>query len=184
MATTYYNASTAFYRYTKGKEYCLDLEEYIGEYHFRGGVAYTGPVPSDASKPLFRYHPSKQVLIYNQLAPKQQLLLSYVEPTKGVVYPTPDNFSSEEMFRFFVQHRINKNIIEIDYAQAIIHGKPSGIDPVLYQLSELKWRITNNSKKLKDIGFANAKQVQKINREMIGLADSIFSYTEFSEVII
>lgn len=184
MASTYYNSSITFYRYTKGKEYCLNLEEYIGEYHLRGSDAYSEPIPSKTSKLLARYHPSKQVLIYNQLAPLQQVFLFYTEPTKGVVYPTEDNFGSEEMYRFFVQHRLNQNIIEIDYAQAANHGKQSGIDPVTYQLLELKWKITKNPKKLKEIGFANSKQVQKMNREMPGLADNIFSYTEFSEVII
>lgn len=185
MATTYYNSATAFYRYTKGKEYALDLEEYIGEYHFRGASPYSGPIPSEDSKPLAKYHPSKHVLIYNQLFPKQQILLTHTEPTKGAVYPTEDNFGAGEMFRFFVQNRLNKNIIiEIDHTQAANYGKPSGIDPTLYQLGELKWKLTKVENKLRTIGFANSKEVQKLNKEMVGIADVIFSYTEFSEIII
>lgn len=182
---SFLNSSTAFFKYTKGKEFALDTEEYIGEYHYQGKDAYTGPKPSKSAEKLSKYHPAKQVLIYNKLMPKKKSILTYAPPTKGLIYPSDDELQAGEMMRFFVQNRLDKNeIIEIDHDQAKHYSKDYGIDPVLYQYLELPWKITKNEKQLKAVGFENAKQVLKANKEMIGIANSIFSYIEFSEVII
>jgi hypothetical protein len=183
--TTYLNSESAFYKYTKGKEFALDGEEYIGEYHYQGKTPYTGPEPLNGAKKLERYHPSKDVLLYIKIAPKQKSFLTYVEPTKGLVYPTENNYNSRSMYRFFVQNRLEKEfIVEIDTDQVSHYSKDNGINPVKYQLLELKWMITRNPKELDKIAFENYKTVREANKEMPGIADYIFSYNEFSEIII
>jgi len=173
------------YIYTKGKEFALNEVEYVGEYHYRGKDAYTGPIPSIESKKLEKYHPSKDVLRYIKVHPKQKVFLTYVEPTKGLVFPTENNYITGVMKRFFVQHRLEKEtIVELDYDQASSYGKEKGIDPVLYQLTSLKWMITTDSKKIDLVEFENFRVVQTANKEMPGLADVIYNYIEFSEIII
>jgi hypothetical protein len=173
------------YRYTKGKEYCLGYEEYVGEYHFRGASAYTGPIKGDDSKKLTKYHPSEQVLRYNELNPASNKILTYVEPTRGFVYPNENAYSDGSFFRFFVKRRIPPyDILEIDLDQAKSYATDGGIDPVIYQLGQLKWHITRTYSKLKFVETENKKSTIIENYKMQGLATNIYSYTEFSEISI
>lgn len=173
------------YLYTKGKEFCLGLEEYIGEYHLNGTIPYTGPKSTPTAKRLERYHPSKQFLTYINLAPKQKSFLTYVQPTKGFVYPTEDNYNLGTMYRYFVKNRLNQEqIIEIDDVQAKHYSKDYGIDPVIYQFISVPWTITRDITKLKSVEIENTKATIRANFEMPGLSDNIYSYTEFSEIII
>lgn len=173
------------YNYTKGKEFVLDETEYVGEYHYKGNDAYTGPKPSIDSKKLEMYHPSIDVLRYIKIHPKQKVFLTYVEPTRGLIFPTENNYVTGIMQRFFVQHRLQKeNIVELDFEQASVYSKEKGIDPVLYQLVSLKWAVTRNPKKIDLIKLENFKFVLEANKQMPGLSDVIYNYIEFSEIII
>jgi hypothetical protein len=179
------NNRTNTFLYTKGKEYSLDLEEYIGEYNVIGRDAYTGPTKTETSRKLVKYHPSKQVLKYNQLIPSNADVLTYVEPTVGLVYPTDENLAAGVMYRFFVKKRSDPRIVlEIDIEQASNYSKRNGIDPSLYQLGELKWKITTNINLLPTIKLENAKELVKLNRNMPGVSDIVFSFDEFSNIVI
>jgi hypothetical protein len=185
MKTEEFKVNTSNYRYTKGKEYCLDLEEYIGEYHLRGFDAYTGPINLATSKKLAKYHPAVSVLRYNELHPTKTKILTYVEPTKGFVYPDENAYADGVFYRFFVKNRLNPELIlEIDLDQAKLYDSENGIDPTIYQFQDLKWNITRTAGKLQYVILENIKNTTIANKKMPGLITQIFSYNEFSEIII
>jgi hypothetical protein len=173
------------YRYTKGKEYSLDLNEYIGEYHLRGSDAYTGPIKTSESRKLEKYHPAIQVLRYNSLKPENIIAMTYVEPTFGFVYPSDTAYTEGVFYRFFVKYLgPAESVIEIDMDQASNYGIRNGIDPNLYQLGELKWYITRNISRLKWVETENKKSAIDLNLKMRGVSNIIYSYTQFSEISI
>ena len=185
MKTEEFKVNTSNYRYTKGKEYCLDLDEYIGEYHLRGSDAWTGPIAAIDSNKLAKYHPSKPVLRYNELQPTKTKILTYVEPTKGFVYPDENAYVDGSFYRFFVKNRINPEmILEIDLDQAKLYDVENGIDPTIYQYQEVRWNITRTAGKLQYVILENIKNTTNANKKMPGLITQIFSYNEFSEIII
>lgn len=171
-------------RYTKGKEYILGLEEYIGEYHLRGKVPWTESEPSITSKKLETYTPFIEVRRYNIVKPDEKKITTYLEPYHMAPIPNKANYDVGNITRYFVRDRFVEYslIIEIDTEQVNRYGKLNGIDDVKYQLEPLFWYISLNEKNVNRISLLNSSNLIILNRKMPGIVDFVPNLFEFSEL--
>jgi|694.fasta_scaffold24339_6 hypothetical protein len=177
-------STTQVARYTKGKEYVLGLDEYVGEYHFRGNEVWSEFEPSLTSKKLDIYSPYLEVRRYNLIKPENKKLRDYVEPYHMIPVPTKSNYDIGNITRYFVKNRYSdfNSIIEIDTNQVKNYGNPGGIDNVKYQLESLLWYISLNERTVDRISLLNSTNVVILNKKMSGLTDYIFNLFEFSQL--
>lgn len=171
-------------RYTKGKEYILGLDEYVGEYHLRGRVPWTEPEPSLTSRKLEPYTPFLEVRRYNIIRPDEKKITTYLEPYHMIPIPTKSNYDVGNITRYFVRDRFVDYalIIEIDSDQVSRYGKANGIDDVKYQLESLFWYISKNEKTINRISLLNSSNLISLNRKMPGIVDFVPNLFEFSEL--
>ena len=169
-------------RYTKGKEYILGLDEYIGEYHFRGRDAWSGSEPSITSKKLELYSSFLEVRRYNIIKPDSRKIDTFREPYHIIPVPTESNYNIGNITRYFVKNRYVDYplIIEIDSNQINTYGKLNGIDDVKYQLESLFWYISLTEKTVNRISLLNSTNLITLNRKMPGIIEFIPNLFEFS----
>lgn len=173
--------------YTKGNQFSLDFKEYIGEYHYQGNDAYTGPEVMINSKKLSRYNKNLDIMIYDNIKPiTLKNVTLYVEPEDCFVEPTENNYIDGYFIRYYVKRRngIDATIYEINSDEVSRYGKPGGIDPGLYQLEELIWNISKSARYPDSIQQQNMKNILTANKKMSGLVDIHLNYFEFSYIVI
>lgn len=172
--------------YTKGKEYSLDLKEYIGEYHFRGIEPWTEPLPSVTSRKLSAYSDSFGVMEYDMIRADQTILKKYADPYTMFPTPTEKDYDLGTIVRYFVKDRtINVPvIIEIDSVQASKYGAVLGIDPVKYQLGSLIWAISAKEITIDKISLVNTKSLYIFNKTMPGIIDYLPNTFELSFIVV
>lgn len=179
-------ANSDLYLYTKGKQFILGLEEYIGEYHKRGSEVYSGPIPDSKSKKLGEYSPDIAVRLYDTIRPDEIKIRKFIDPVDGKIYPTDSQYELGIFTRYFVKKRNEKNnvIFELSSDDVKTYGKPGGIDDGLYQLTELNWFISKKELYIDTVSMKNRNAVGVKNKEMPGLKDHILNYFEFSFIMI
>ena len=182
MRPTYKSINRQIYSYTKGGEYMLDGENYIGEYHFSGNDPYTGPIQTKESKKLKLYTSNKSIIIYDNVKPSLEVIKTYIDPYDSFTSPKKAQYEAGLFVRYFVKRRnTTENFIyELSENVAKLYNSRNGIDPTLYQLVKLPWAISNGSKNLKDIEQRNSKSLFEANKEMPGLEEHITSLHEYS----
>ena len=113
--------------YTKGFQYSLDGENYIGEYHLQGDKAYTGPEKTATSRLLRKYYSDALVYAYDRCRgfPKRDR----IEPNQIVWLPLETNYKTGYAIRYFVERagKYEGYPIEIDDEQKSKYGKDGGI---------------------------------------------------------
>lgn len=186
MRPTFKSLNQLTHLYTKGKQFMLGFEEYIGELHITQDKPYTGPVHTPDSKLLKPYSESVSTLIYDTLRPANEKIKKYVQPYDVKITPKKANYDQGFFIRYFVK-RINdfdSFIYEVGESQGKLYGKPGGIDSNMYQLVQMTWYITTDSKLKSKVQLNNTKELTKANTSMPGIIDNITSVFEFSYEII
>lgn len=132
--------------YTKGYEYSLDGENYIGEYHVLDGQAFTGPpkIGAQYRKPLTRYYDNQNTYIYDKLKDFNRIESTYKTPTYLKPQPTSGDYKRGYIVRYLLQYTLDRNQVPIEIGPAgnSIYGKKKGYDAGLYELLPIKWQIS------------------------------------------
>lgn len=170
------------YLYTKGREFSLDGNNYIGEYHFEGGTAKTGPVKSDDSKVLRRYYNVQDHYLYDKSFKFNVKVLSYLDPVPYLYKPREQVYISGYDSRYFVEKVDDENsyAIEIDQVQYQGLGKPGGIDGGLYLGAIVNWRFTGIRE---EVIKHNQREIDKASIKLPSVAYAVRSLLEFTRVI-
>lgn len=169
------------YLYTKGNQYSLDGENYIGEYHIDGITPRTGPVPSPNSIDLGRVYTNKDHYVYDKLFSFDVPINSTIQPKPYIYRPTEQAYANGNDLRYFVE-KINDEksyAIEINANQYGLIGKKDGIDGGLYLSATVKWKLTGN---IDDISTSNQLELQQASFKIPTILYSIKNFTEFARI--
>lgn len=186
MKPTYKSYNQVTYLYTKGKEYMLGLEEYIGEYHIQQNSPWTGPVASADSLPLSTYVEDKNVVIYDLITGTDARNKSYLVPYDSFDTPNKNQYTTGIMNRYFMRRRNDpyKTIMEVSAELGRLYNKPNGVNSVLYEMVEVRWSITNNPEDAEKVIRNNIFEIQKANEIFPGISQYFTSAFEYSYEII
>jgi hypothetical protein len=131
--------------YTKGFEYSLEGENYIGEYHIVDGQAYTGPPKVGAlyRKPLTKYYEDGNVYLYDKLNGFKKAESTYVQPRYLRPDPSQADYKTGYVVRYLLQYVLDKKQVPIEIGSVgnTLYGKRKGYDPSLYDLIAIKWQL-------------------------------------------
>ncbi len=178
------------YLYTKGFEFSLNGENYIGEYHINGTSVSTGPTPSNRSQKLTKYYSNPDLYAYDKA---RGFKVRYRTPPNQIVFsPTEPDYNVGYAMRHFIER--SKNFLsyplEIDSNQAKAYGKSGGIDEVAYTLVSFKWKLTgfertkiiNAATIVEGIYEHNVREVVLASKHIPNLIDAIKNYTEYARI--
>lgn len=178
------------YLYTKGNQLSLDGQNYVGEYHISGKLAYTGPVHSVNSKRLRKIYTNPDLYQYDKARNFIERVRS--EPNQIVWSPIETEYVTGFATRYFVERmgRMEGYPIEIDQQQADNYGANRGIDEGIYILVRLKWKLTGSLRNIyrngqlhsEGIYEYNLREVRSKGREIPNLEFGIKSFTEYARV--
>lgn len=170
------------YLYTKGYEFSLDGKNYIGEYHYEGTIAKTGPIKSDDSKPLRRFYNIQDHYLYDKSFNFEVKVLGYANPIPYLYKPREQVYISGYDSRYFVEKVDDENsyAIEIDQTQYQKIGKPGGIDSGLYLSAIVNWRFTGIRE---EVIKHNQIEIEKASRKLPSVIYAVRSFLEFTRVI-
>lgn len=178
------------YLYTKGSEFSLDGQNYIGEYHKRGSKFFTGPIQSPESKQLTKYYSDPLMYQYDRSRNFEERVR--VVPNQIVWAPLETNYKTGFATRYFVERSGNYQSypIEIDADQKSMFGTDGGIDEGLYSLAIVQWKLTgperniykDNQLYIEGIYEYNVRQVILNTKIIPNLEYAIRSYTEYARV--
>ena len=177
--------------YTKGREFSLDGKNYIGVYHYKGTVPFTGDLNNQTKKQLTKYYESEEAYRYDRSFNFQKIESTYVLPKQSRIRPNQFDYEAGFLARYFIQDVINLDTlpIEIDSAQASDFGRPGGIDPGKFDLVEINWKLTGplRSRLVNGIvqtGIFEYNQNQIKQSKYALLVYSVRSFEEFANVTI
>jgi hypothetical protein len=170
------------YYYTKGFEFSLNGENYIGEYHYDNGVPMTGPINQEfQSEILRRYYSNPDHYEYDRLWKFQPKPLLHVDPVPYLYKPAPGVYVSGRDARYFVE-KIYDDLsyaMEIDQRQYQKIGTPGGIDSSIYHHTSITWTLTG---KRDDIIAANEKALLDASAIVPSIQYGVRNYLEFAQI--
>jgi hypothetical protein len=169
------------YLYTKGREFSLFGQNYIGEYHYDGSTPKTGPIPSDSSQKLTRFYNIKDHYTYDKTFNFNTKVLTFTNPIPYLYRPKDTVYLSGYDSRYFVEKVDDENsyAIEIDQIQYQGMGKQGGIDNGLYLAVTLNWKFTGRRE---DIIKHNEQELQKASVKLPTVAYAVKSTLEFARI--
>jgi len=197
---------TLTHLYTKGGEFSLDGEEYVGEYHIEGIAAFTGPAPLNAGddvnqtgdpdiinpkliivapkntesrKRLRRIYLEKYQYDYERIKSFDIAVLGFVDPVPYIYEPTDAAYEVGQDSRYFVQKRGDDSsyAIEINNSQWELLGLFGGIDDGLYSFASITWRLVGSYDVLAQ---QNELALYKAQKVVPSILYSVKSFTEFA----
>lgn len=192
------------HKYTKGGEFTLDGKDYIGEYHLKDGLAWTGPEPLkpqdnvntigdpsimagqriysekfyNTNKALRRVYPTKSQYDYEFIKKFQIKQLNYLEPKLHLYRPKDAAYDVGEDERYFVQKRntVESYPIEIDSSQWELIGQYKGIDPLVYSYAKVTWKLVGP---YDYIAQQNELALFRVQAKIPSILFAVKSFTEF-----
>lgn len=169
------------YKYTKGGQFSLDGIEYIGEYHFLGNTAKTGPVPTPDARILQRLYRVQDHYIYDRNFDFDVKVLSFVEPRPYLYVPKEQAYTVGTDIRYFVEKVEDSEsyAIEIDQAQYDNIGKEKGIDNGIYTFASINWKLTGRRQ---DIIDHNELQLYKASATVPSINYAVRNFLEFARI--
>ena len=157
-------------QYTKGGEYMIEGEEYIGYYNITVRGPYTGRVYADKEQPLFVLKTvfNEQSQIYTGLAEGIGYAtdLDFDDPTPAVIAPSKDDIKRGFFNRYFIQKRNDKRarVYELDKDQySTVSDGTAGINPSLFKSVVLRWKILGPEFDIKSGGLIITPGVSDTN---------------------
>jgi hypothetical protein len=176
-------------KYTKGGEYSLEGDNYIGIYHISNDGAFTGEPNSPNKKALTKYYESKDVYLYDKSFNFKKIESTYKTPTLVRIQPTENDYTYGFFKRYFIVDTTNLDMIPfaIDETQASQYGREGGIDAGKYTLVEILWKLTGSLRNisvggsiLQGIYDHNKSEIDKIAQTYPNIVYSVTSYVEFA----
>ena len=173
--------------YTYGEEFqTADGIEYKGLYHrYLTSEVYTQPLwNSKTSEKLFTYtKKQKRDTVYEQL--KKDLKTKYNTINIAKSSPTPTDYNTSFISRYFLQQVNNLKIVEVDVIQ--FGDWSSGrIDPNLYNGIQITWYISGivndtykGSTLVKGVRSKNIQQMQFANKTLPGITNLLSNPTQY-----
>lgn len=132
-------------QYTKGFEYSLNGENYVGEYHVVDGQAFTGPplINKTLRQPLTKYYDNQNNYNYDKLAKFGRIQSTYIPPQYTKPTPNTGDYRLGYFTRYLLQDVRNKQLVPTEVGQIGLdrYGKQKGFDSGLYDLITLKWLL-------------------------------------------
>ena len=192
--------------YTKGNEFSLDGIEYVGEYHIKEGIAYTGPEPLKAlddinkvgdpdiiqrefraaktmnsGQILRRIYTDFDQYEYDRLKKFDIRELDFLEPRPYLYKPKDAAYDAGEDSRYFVQKRHSDDSypMEIDLSQWELIGQFRGIDPQIYASVSVVWKLVGSFDYI-----AQQKELELLRAQKLvpGVLYAVKSFTEFARL--
>jgi len=185
------NTNLNNYLYTKGFEYSLDGENYIGEYHLVNNKPFVGPIPKEGSLELTRYYEDQSTYTYDKIKAFKDLIRYYKEPIPKIIRPTQLDYTNGYITRFFFEKAFNvdKYPIEVDSQQYTQYNTRVGVNGGLYIKAEMYWKLIgplynvyDKKGMLIEMGIYehNALEVEKISEIIPSISYVIKNYIEFA----
>lgn len=185
------------YLYSKGGEFSLDGQEYIGQYHIYGDLPYTQGEHTLESKLLQPYYSDQLIYEYDikgrsEFRPIQSLPKAYTPIVKEV------NYQVGFVFRYFAQKIVSQDAIVYELSESDYNsiGRTFGLDRGMYNSTVVRWKLTGPLRsqivrnqlpggtilesEIEGIVDYNQKQIILANRILPGLRSSILDYAEFA----
>jgi hypothetical protein len=179
--------------YTKGFEYSLNGKNYVGEYYDVNGVQYAGRPTSPVKQQLRRYYENNDLYTFDKLANFGRSISTYKQPKFVIIEPKPQDYSIGYINRYLVQYVLDLAQVPIEIGDKArgSYGQPSGIDPNLYDLVEVKWQLTGplNDKTIPTgivpgIIESNQRTVLKLSQKYPSIIYAFRNYSEFANITI
>lgn len=156
------------YLYTKGKEFSLDGEEYIGEYHLNGLEVRSGPLETIESYTLYPYYENKDHFTYDIIDKRFNLIKTYIEPKPYIPTLNEAAYQAGNITRYFVRNIVSSKgyPLEIDSNQFKSIGGIGGINPGIYVSVKITWKITKstNPVTLLEVREFNKKEIARAKK--------------------
>tara|TARA_B100001778_G_scaffold275557_1_gene238614 strand:- start:721 stop:1377 length:657 start_codon:yes stop_codon:yes gene_type:complete len=191
-------------QYTKGLQFMLEGEEYIGYYNMTAVGPYTGRVYSPATSEklqIFREASSPLAVEYLALIEETGHIsdFSHEDPVYGVQMPVyPDDYKIGWFYRYFIKQRNNNTarVIEISKSEfEDIPGIGAGLNSSFYQGIQVRWKLTGPKNDIKNsrgviiepgIEDTNFRVLQQRNIQMPGLfgthGKNLLRHTEYDDL--
>lgn len=179
---------TLDYLYTKGKEFSLRGKEYVGEYHVVGSTIKTGPVETESSETLYPYYTNDDALAYDQSTIFDKhiptnLIKFYTDPQMIQFSPTSTVYQKGYADRAFCAHLTNKKFptIEIDPMLATATDPLKGpcINPGLYKIVKINWKLTGSKQSIQSHNF---NELVKAAKQIPSIGYSLPNLLEFAHI--
>jgi len=171
-------AQDGLYLHTKGGEFSLNGENYVGEYHRVGDQIQTGPTPSKSAQTLRRLYTHGDHFVYDGLFQFEVRALTFKDPVPYVLVPAEVDYVRGFRQRYFVQkrHTLDAYPIEIDLPQYERLGRQDGIDNGLYAYCSVEWRLVGTRDSIEQF---NRLQLLQGSKVVVGLPYAVRSLSEF-----
>lgn len=176
--------------YTKGGEYSLDGENYIGEYHIKDEIAYTGPVGTSIKKQLTKYYSNQNNYHYDKLFNFNKIEPTFKEVKPAKITPQETDYDLGYYTRYFLQKitEETKMPIEIAFNEQEILGKEKGYDDRINDLVEVKWILVGplnttigpGGQTVEGIYERNYAEVLRVSQKHPNMLYAFRNYTEFA----
>lgn len=176
--------------YTKGFEYSLDGENYVGEYHIKDGIPYKGPVTDVERIELTRFYSEQNNFEYDKLFDFKKVEPTFKKIQAAKIEPQETDYELGFYERYFLYNITDatKMPIEIQPAEQEILGKTKGYDDRVNDLVVVKWQLTgplNNTTSRSGLFYAgiyetNVATVEKISQKYPNMLYAFRNYTEFA----
>jgi hypothetical protein len=197
---------TRTHLYTKGGEFSLDGENYIGEYYVEGESPFTGPAPvglnedvnrigdpdlvnpkirlittksAESGKLLRRIYSEHYQYDYERIKAFDIPILDFIDPVPYLYEPKDAAYDVGEDQRYFIQKRgiDDGYAIEIDSSQWELLGQFRGIDNGLYAFVGVTWKLVGA---YDIIAQQNELALFKAQKIVPSIFYSVKSFTEFA----
>jgi len=169
------------YLYTKGGEFSYGGINYVGEYHYDGNVAKTGPTPNDNAQLLQRYFANPEHYIYDRAFRFKPKVLGFVDPKPYLYKPNEQVYSVGVDSRYFVEKIQDSEsyAIEIDSAQFNQINKTGGIDGSIHSYTSIEWKLTGSTQ---SITKYNQYQISIASALVPSINYAIRNYLEYARI--
>jgi hypothetical protein len=169
------------YLYTKGNEFSLNGQNYIGEYHYENMTPTTEPELGGGIVLRKRYT-NLDHYTYDKLLKFDTLVSSFISPKPYMPIISNQTYVAGYVTRYFVE-KINDSQsypIEIDLSQFKKFGKRGGIDSGLYNVASVSWKLTGL---IVDIIAYNQEEIFFASDKVPKIAYGVRNYTEYARIV-
>jgi hypothetical protein len=188
-------------QYTPGKQYSIKstLKEYVGPYNILyTGVVYTGSnYNQTTSLELIPYTEAQKVLtqssnitFYDSVVEDKNIpkIKTYITPESQYITPTQEEITEGVFTRYFCKKINEQKIFEVNKEIFdSISKKDNVYNHVLYQVIDIKWKLTGPTNDIKQdntviagVIDTNNRTVRVANQNMTGLLLFITDYKKFA----
>lgn len=180
--TPLFSVTSDQYLYTKGGEFSLNGEEYIGEYHLKSGVApMTGPLPTPEAQLLRPIYTNKDHYTYDSIKQFNTPKFRAVEPRPHIWQADEGDYAVGYAFRYFVE-KVEDDLsyaIEIDQDQYNLINTRRGIDGGIYPVEVVKWQLIGRQQ---DIYNNNQMEIYRASERLPSVGYAVQSFLEQARI--